>query len=49
MFSWKYVVEYFPDIIEKFPVTLELVLVPFGISFMLGFAIAIARLKKFRF
>ena len=46
MFSWKYVVEYFPDIIEKFPVTLELVLVPFVISFMLGFAIAIARLKK---
>ena len=25
MFSWKYVAEYFPDIIEKFPVTLELV------------------------
>lgn len=41
MFSWKYVIEYFPDIIEKFPVTLELVLVPFVISFMLGFAIAI--------
>lgn len=46
MFSWKYVVEYFPDIIEKFPVTLELVLVPFVISFIFGFLIAIARLKK---
>ncbi|HBA64003.1 MAG TPA: amino acid ABC transporter permease [Lachnospiraceae bacterium] len=46
MFSWKYVVDYFPDIFAKFPVTLELVFVPFIISFLLGFAIAIARLKK---
>ncbi len=46
MFAWKYVVEYFPIIIGKFPVTLELVLVPFVASFLLGFAIAIARLKK---
>lgn len=46
MFSWKYVVEYFPDIIEKFPVTLELVVVPFVVSCLIGFAIAIARLKK---
>lgn len=46
MFAWKYVVEYFPEIIAKFPVTLELVLVPFAISFLAGFAIAIARIKK---
>ena len=46
MFAWKYVAEYFPIIIGKFPVTLELVIVPFITSFLLGFAIAIARLKK---
>lgn len=46
MFSWKYVAEYFPDIISKFPVTLELVLVPFAASFFIGFGIAVARLKR---
>lgn len=46
MFSWKYVVEYFPEIILKFPVTLKLVFIPFIISFLLGFTIGIARLKK---
>lgn len=46
MFSWDYVWEYFPKIIEKFPVTLQLVLVPFTISFLAGFAIALLRLKK---
>lgn len=46
MFSWNYVWEYFPLIIEKFPLTLELVLVPFGISFVAGWGIALLRLKK---
>lgn len=46
MFSWSYVIEYFPDIIMKFPVTLELVILPFFLSLALGFTIAIVRLKK---
>lgn len=46
MFAWKYVADYFPIIITKFPITLELVIIPFIASFLLGFAIAIARLKK---
>lgn len=48
MFSWDYVVKYFPDIIAKFPVTLKLVFIPFTISFLAGFGIAILRLKKIR-
>ena len=46
MFSWDYVWEYFPKIIVKFPVTLQLVLVHFTISFLAGFGIALLRLKK---
>lgn len=46
MFSWDYVIEYFPYIIAKFPVTVKLVFIPFIISFLLGFSIAIVRLKK---
>lgn len=49
MFSWSYVIKYFPHIIEKFPVTLKLVLIPFVISFTAGFGIALLRLKKIRF
>ena len=48
MFSWSYVLEYFPEIIVKFPVTLRLVLIPFVVSMTLGFAIALVRLKKIR-
>lgn len=46
MFSWKYVIEYFPEIISKFPVTLKLVFIPFIISFLLGFTIGMIRLKR---
>ena len=46
MFSWEYVVTYFPTIIAKFPVTLELVLVPFAISAIFGFVIALLRLRN---
>lgn len=45
MFSWSYVIEYFPKIIDKFPVTLQLVFIPFVVSFALGFGIALLRLK----
>ena len=48
MFSWSYVIDYFPKIIIKFPMTLKLVLIPFAISFMFGFAIALLRLKKIK-
>ena len=48
MFSWSYVIEYFPKIIDKFPVTLQLVFIPFVVSFALGFGIALLRLKNIR-
>lgn len=46
MFSWSRVVEYFPKIITKFPVTLEIVLLSFGIGLLLGVLLAAIQLKK---
>ena len=46
MFSWERVVEYFPQILQKFPVTLEIVLVSFTAGILLGTILAMVRIKK---
>lgn len=46
MFSWQRVFEYFPQIIAKFPVTLEIVLVSFAAGILLGTVVALVRIKK---
>lgn len=46
MFSWKNVIDYFPKIIVKFPVTLNIVVVSFSLGLILGTVLAIIRLKK---
>lgn len=46
MIDWSLVKEYFPDIIEKFPITLRIVLFSFGIGLLLGFVQALIRIKK---
>ena len=46
MFSWQRVFEYFPQILEKFPVTLEIVLISFTAGIILGTALAMIRIKK---
>lgn len=46
MFSWERVLEYFPKIIAKFPLTFEIVLVAFVSGFIIGCVIAVIRLKE---
>lgn len=46
MFSWERLWEYFPAVIAKFPVTLEIVLVAFGAGLVLGCLLAAVRIKK---
>ena len=46
MFSWNRFFEIFPKIIVKFPVTLQIVLVTYLISILLGSVLAIVRIKK---
>ncbi|MGL6199609.1 MAG: amino acid ABC transporter permease [Lachnospiraceae bacterium] len=46
MFSWNRMIEYFPKIIEKFPVTLTIVVVSFLVGIILGSIQAAIRIKK---
>lgn len=46
MFSWSRVIEYFPKIIVKFPVTLQIVIISFVTGIILGCGLAFIRLKK---
>lgn len=46
LFSWERVIKYFPKILEKFPITLNIVLVSTLIGLLLGILIAVIRLKK---
>ncbi len=46
LFSWKRVVENFPVLIAKLPVTFEIVAVAFSLGFLLALLIATARIKK---
>ncbi len=46
LFSWKRVVENFPVLIAKLPVTFEIVAVAFSLGFILALLIATARIKK---
>lgn len=46
MVSWSRIIEYFPKIIVKFPVTLKIVLVSFVCGIILGGILALIRIKK---
>ena len=45
-FSWERVIKYFPKVLEKFPVTLNIVVVSTLIGLLLGILIAVVRIKK---
>lgn len=45
-FKWSRVFEFFPKVLAKFPVTLEIVLGSFLIGLLLGAIIAVIRIKK---
>lgn len=46
MVSWERMADYFPKIAAKFPVTLEIVVVSFGIGLILGICIALIRIQR---
>lgn len=46
MLSWERFVYFFPKVIVKFPVTLEIVLISFGSGLLLGCLLAWIRIKK---
>lgn len=46
MISWELVATYFPKILAKFPVTLEIVLFSFVIGILLGTVLAMIQIKK---
>lgn len=46
MFEWGRVIEYFPTIIQKFPITLQIVLGSFVMGVTLGCILAIIRIRK---
>lgn len=46
LFSWKRLVQNFPVLIVKLPITLEIVAVAFTLGFLLALLIATARIKK---
>lgn len=46
MVSWERMADYFPKIAAKFPVTLEIVVVSFGIGLILGICIALVRIYR---
>ena len=46
LFSWKRLVQNFPVLIVKLPVTFEIVAVAFSLGFLLALLIATARIKK---
>lgn len=48
MLSWERFVYFFPKVIVKFPVTLEIVLISFGSGLLLGCLLAWIRIKKYR-
>ena len=45
-FSWARVIKYFPKVLEKFPITLNIVVVSTLIGLFLGILIAVVRIKK---
>lgn len=46
MFEWGRLIEYFPKIIEKFPVSLQIVIFSFILGMTLGCVLAMIRLKR---
>jgi L-cystine transport system permease protein len=46
LFSWERVIEYFPKVLEKFPVTLNIVIISTLLGLILGIIIAVIRIRK---